>query len=201
MSHASSRARPLVVTLLLAGLLAMAALSGVARASTTQPVDEGGQITDCPVYSSSDPNCTLPAPPGGEGILCLDPALPCNHGGVGPIGGGGGGATTTVFKNCGGKIVSHFNGNPPVISEFANTHCPRSGSLGETRADFRAAYTTMSNEPECVIGSFIRLTFAAQVTSSGAIVSADSPHFGACFELQTVIGQPVLGNLLTSRTL
>src|SRR3954469_17722143 len=135
MTHGISRTQRLALSLLLGGLLGLVALSGVARASGQQPIEESGTETDCPVFSSSDPNCTLPAPPGGVGIPCLDPALPRNHGDGGGAPTGNGGTTTTQVRRCGGVITSHFNGNPPVIGEFSNTHCPRSGS--ETRADFR----------------------------------------------------------------
>lgn len=194
MSHTPARVRWLV----LAVLLGVLALSSVARASDTQPVDQGeGTQTDCPVYSSSDPNCTLPAPPGGAGIPCLDPALPCDHGGGGSAGGA---TTTTLDAHCGGRIISHFNDHPPAIGEFANTRCPRSAN-GETRGDFARAYATMSDEPRCVVGTFIRLTFAAEVTSRGEIVSADAPHFGQCFTLRVDKGVTVLGTEVARRPL
>src|SRR3954469_10638775 len=115
MTHGISRTQRLALSLLLGGLLGLVALSGVARASGQQPIQETGTETDCPVFSSSDPNCTLPAPPGGVGIPCLDPALPCNHGGGVPTGAGG--TTTTQQRGCGGVITAHFRVSGRVVGE------------------------------------------------------------------------------------
>jgi Calx-beta domain len=73
-----------------ASLAVALAIAAPSRAGTTGPIDEGIP-NPCPVFSSTDPDCTNPPPIGGGGIPCLDPTLACPIGGGGIGGGGGGG--------------------------------------------------------------------------------------------------------------